>query len=715
MELLKWNTTNFYVSGVADYAFVVALNRKEMVVNGGLWVEWPQEFSNGTAASTCKVVYGSTTLTNCSWTDYSGFLRSEVPLPAAPYTLATPITITFKGITNPKEAFLASGFSLKYLDWDLGQVIARTETSSLNFTPAVFSIYSNVSYVEVIKGTFSELVQVKLEAPAPDSVKIEPRTDCKGVLFEPMILEFKHVTRDKAWLRIGITEQAQPQVCTVTFLLFEAYPSRLFSPPPNLELKILPCQPLFPVLFTSLLPFPAGSTSLSVIVTLARPLAFGNLYIDLQANTTELVVSPGLLTFRRGDQALNFTVTSGIEASDGLIKISMQKASDTPYYLPVTELEVTILQGKPNNTEIVGSEVGKVGRTEAVFEANFSAPTTIYYAIGLYGESTPALQNLKEGKSNRLICNAILISTKAAFGLYNAQISLKSLKAQVKYALFFTFSGSASEVPYNISFTTAPPLPAVSFIITTLTFYEVPSPSAITVYSAVQRVLAVHPQWLQYIANPDNIGRTLSVGTSHTFILNIDPEVDIGEPGDLVKSLDLRKSLLHAYLPTLDTSKTIYDSITSLKNDTPHFLSSPKLIHSDETSLTISVIMDQSGRIHGVLVDRNDPKPLAQQIRAGWTANNTEVPAEYYQSVTCISHYLVKLRFTGLEKYRRYAVWLAGENDLPGFPMSMLDKDVRAVLATTGKATQGVMGIEVLLSDEGWRAIIGLLAVLAWA
>ena len=196
-------------------------------------------------------------------------------------------------------------------------------------------------------------------------------------------------------------------------------------------------------------------------------------------------------------------------------------------------------------------------------------------------------------------------------------------------------------------------------------------------------------------------------------VLNPDPAVEIEDPKELIKALDVQKPLLALYLPTLNPDVSIYDSATSLDTGSPRFLSSPKLVQSLDFSLTISVIQDQSGQIYGLLVDRNEPQPLVQQIVAGRTANNTEVPDGCFRKVACVGQSEVKLTFTGLKKYKRYAVWLAGENDLPGFPTRMQEKDVRMVLATTGKEAEGVLVSEVMLVDAGWSVCLGLLA-LVW-
>jgi hypothetical protein len=315
--------------------------------------------------------------------------------------------------------------------------------------------------------------------------------------------------------------------------------------------------------------------------------------------------------------------------------------------------------------------------------------------------------------------NATTTGTETSFG---AIADLTQLRQETDYILFYVFVGPDKQVSAvgSLLFTTKPVYQPVFFWVTTTVIVR-----SNKVKSAVLEGLALPDILVKYIGVDPNLsttqGRLLqtsnttkttraapvctetTTGAAYPFMLVMDPGYDLGDPQDLVKALDQKKSLMSAYLPELCQSVSISESTYVQSPDYPEFIYNPRVVGFSNSTVTVEAVLSIAGAIHAVVLEESAPRPSALQIVNGLDSTNTKVDEPYYEKSICYKQQAASLKFRHLSFFKRYTVWLAGTNDYPGYPTIMNDTDVRSLNFTAGKSYSPIKETEIFatLSDSG--------------
>ena len=138
--------------------------------------------------------------------------------------------------------------------------------------------------------------------------------------------------------------------------------------------------------------------------------------------------------------------------------------------------------------------------------------------------------------------------------------------------------------------------------------------------------------------------------------LGLDPSVK------LLRSLDLNLSTLKSYLPELDTTKSIGDTIVIASFRFPSFRRNPTLVNVYEDSVVISASLDIDGLIRAVALPQGSPQPSSRQIMSGMDSTNTLVPPGHSAIMEAKDLTASQLTLTNLTKGDTYDIWISAKN-----------------------------------------------------
>ena len=323
------------------------------------------------------------------------------------------------------------------------------------------------------------------------------------------------------------------------------------------------------------------------------------------------------------------------------------------------------------------------------------------------GTSKPTSQQLESGTGEKS-------SVKQHFGQTKGKLAvemLTDLQDDTDYVLFYLYSG-LKEVA-QVRFHTAESYSPASFVLVFADAEKAPSPSAAA--EAVSQTLAISLNCLKFKGEKrgNSNSRRLLSEITYEYLLTTDRAQEIGSPLSQIALLDQRMATLQAFLPGLDPAVSVSATASEVRSASPQFIVGPRVLSASLTSAAIAIVQDQAGKIYAVLLNRSASRPSNEQIVNGLDGANQIVPANRYQVSYCLNASQSVLEFKDLEPYRRYRAWLAGENDLPGFPLRTTDDNVVYLNLTAGKKRSDREEVTIFrtMGDRAGWLVLGLYVV----
>ena len=737
LDILSITASTLSAGESATYTFSINTNMRSLIPNGAIWIDWPLSyislFSEAFSYS-CAVAPFWTASSSCNWLVETNLLRTEVllPMPTAlnqQSTVAQTFNITIKDVPNPKAGGATTAFEVRYVDLSTRLVRASSfgvlgaNTLTLQAGPGTITT-RDVFSVAITKGTWSNLIPMEMGLPAADLVAVLMSSDNPGLIFYPTKLHFQYTWQTSGNFSIAAGSDAKVGTWSVFFSKLESGNYVRFSPLRDLQIQVIEATGTLPITVGTVPRLSTGLSTLPIAVTLGQPTLYPvtvEIYTTLPEHP-ELEITPSHLDFTSGMQTLSFVLTPGQGVLNGTLAFATTLSMGSAPYMR-TAPSVEYLVDPPSEAPLVVSSVNvtETTRNSATVQFNLTAQATIYYLVASGGAATPTAAQLKDQSkvnSSGPQFFGTVYTFKGADGAFYSTAVPTDLTDDSLYVFFFTLQGSDKSLNSTVTvlpFRTQPSQKPATFIIFLTIALSSSAPSPATVHPAVCKALFVPCNLLRFVRNVQaalNSGnrRLQSSSLGYEFILSADRTQNVIEPVKQVAILDQNKDLLAAFLPSFDPTQTIASTAAELNVTSPLFLYRPKVVVATNTTLSISLIQDSAGFIYGVALNRHADPPRAEQILQGLDANNLPVSAGHFQSTPCVNQTMATLKFTHLEPFRRYRVWFAGVNNMPGYPQVTSDADVVYVNVSAGRKETAIETPVVLYGYDDWAVGLKLAA-----
>jgi hypothetical protein len=659
-------------------------------------------------------------------------MRTQVliPLPGAQFLSDTGtnqlVNITLTGVPNPQGAGETLPFEINYVDLDTLNMRTTTRgvrniPNTLSFVNAPYSFSLSRTQIEVTKGTYSEPITLTQGIAAYDPMKVTLFSDNTELKFDPEELIYRFDWGQQNTFRIGVSNSSLSGTFVVGFAKSEDTNYERFQPIGSVTVLVTEPKGLHTLLIDPIPELEYYATSLPIAVSLGSPTLYP---VTVQLSTTgpsqddSVIFEPQVLAFNPGDKVKTFTITTTTKSQSGTITATMSGYGQGPYQTSA-QTALSVLSYGVRLPSLMYAGFTQIGRVAAEVEVFLTRMGTVYYACLWAGSQAPAVRTLIDQQEvlNNAAPQVIGLAYTSTMpesssslypNAYRAVLHITGLQEDTSYTLYVTKMGlyeQPDEQELHIRpFRTSPAYPPAQVTIRT----SAPRNPAI-VRTALAQVMGIPKPMIEYLGEDYNTtesgqvngNRRLQGTYPYKFAVVMNREIEIGSPFDLVRRLDTRRDILYAYLPEFWASDNLTSTITTYP-ESPEFIYSPRISETTRTSLSIEAIQTTSGRIYGVALDLRAPRPSVQQILRGLDAYNVQVPAGRFQSARCNAQRATTLKFTELEYFTRYRIWLVGVNNFGAFPTLMSEKHVRAVYATVGKKGSEISQPSMLLKlDEG--------------
>jgi hypothetical protein len=704
-----------YTGSFATYTFNISLGVSILVPNGALYVSWPTQYANLLSGNyTCSVIYGETRGNTCIQQVETFYLRTYIPMP---YPSATNhrdtlqsqvVTVTLQAVPNPKSQGTTGDFLVEYVD--LTAKLAKTSSygtlgsmGRLTFSAGLYQpVWLNDTNLIINAGTWTNALYLNMTIGSLDTVKIVPSSSSLALSFTPpqVLIDYK---TSLAAFQIGVANNATSGTFTVRFTKYEPSDQQRYRPIPDLTVVITRAEAIQKVVIDELPDLPVGADSAPIQIKLSQPCArevIVEVYSTEPQQTSRVTISPNIIRFAPGDQVKSFILTLNVGAVAGKLGFTLRGEGAAPYRLTSKTAKFGVVAAPTESPVLISDEITFVGRISANIAIRLSQKAMIYYMYALQGTPAPTPKGLQTQQRVKAdlkqtfgviptgqTAKSRINDTSLSIDYYEASIELSGLIANSTYSVFFTYMGYDKQLVPDVTtraVTTQPqPQPAKGKIVFTRVI------SSEEAREGIAQTLAIPKLYITIILEDINIllrNRHLVSQSEFEFIVTAPEDMETPSPLVMVQSLDSNKALMKTFLPSLDTSSPITSTAVLYTSSQPQFIYTPRVLHVSNTSLTIESIPSTNGRVYGLMVPADSPQPTSWQIINGVNAYNQRVPAGLAQSTPCISQATATLKFTNIEKYVLYHVWLSGVNDLSGSPQIMLEKDVRMVEVVGGRS-----------------------------
>jgi len=714
--------------------FTIDLGLSIFLTNGDLWINWPSDydgFFNGREMS-CLATYGTLTTTNCTWPEKYFYKRTVLPLSYATTRNSQEklsnqvVNVMIKGVQNPKIRGMTGHFTASYVNKDTSLIvttsfgnldgISQLNIQSGNYTMSIPNIADSIT---LTAGTWSQLLNITLSGGTSQPMKIVMSSDSTNLMFDPPQLQFQYAWNTQGSFRIGVKSSAKGGNYRVFFTKYEGTPVQLYGSLPDINVVVVRAEAILAISFDSIPPLPVGVVSQPVVVSLSQP-CFDNFEVELYSTAPEqpelVKLTPSLLRFRAGDQSKSFTIALSNSAKPGQIGVLLRGSGASPYRAPAY-LSFTVTEPPTSSPTVLLVNATFVGRISAQVEVRLSSIATVYYMYVLNGKPMPTPMQLSSQTppASDIDLKMGQVSTGSnRFSMdseqfYRVNIPMEELLDGSNYTLFIAYQGfdfklSPDLVAVNI--TTKPSFPPVTFSITCLGNCSIKK-----IRKALCDALAIPEVLLIYIGDDENIlkrNRHLQVVT-YPFVLVSDRTKEVASPQSMIQSLDANLNLLLAFLPGLNTTVSLNQTVVVVQNSTPEVIGNPRITFVTNSTMNVEVVQTVAGILFGVVTDSTSPRPTSWQIAHGLDGNNKKVAPGLFASVPCLAQYLATLKFTSMKEYHRYHVWITGTNSYGTDSQLMREEDVRMMVVTGGRLGHGTETQAVYYTWESkalWRGLL---------
>jgi hypothetical protein len=676
---------------ITTYRLNIDSNLPILPENGAIWIDWPEDYVGlYRETQVCSAVYQLGNSENCSWMRETNRLRTEirVPMPlATSFAYKNPskaFNITLKGVTNPKINGPTGAFEVRYVDLSAKRVLSSSfgalEVNFITIKGGDLAISLANTHITVTKGTFSPAIPIDLSPGSANKVKIDMFSTNTGLIFTPNSFEFQYAWNAQASFVVGATASAQLGTYKITFNKREYNQISRFLPAKGIEIEVIEAKNAINMEIV-------GNSTIftqekeEFLLKLGQPSMYPFTVKPLASNQSAFITfDPAELMIKSGDSEVKFTVVAGNEAENCVLSFNISAESGSlPYIQSIPSISLRITAKTSVSLELLSINITEIGRTSVKISFNFTSYAQVYYMYSKKGTGKPTAQQLQAGGAGNS-------GVKQYFGEISGKMAvnvLKFLQDDTLYVLFYTYTGlnDVLEAYFRTAESYSPAIFSLSFTNTA----NKPSPQVVT--EALSQILAVPANCLQFKGGKQgNTGnRRLLSEIVYEFLLTTDRSQEIGSPLAQIALLDQRKATLKIFLPDLNAETSIGTTAYEVKSTTPQFIMPPRVLFVSPTSVSIGVVQDQAGTIYAVLLNRTAARPSSEQIVNGLDGGNGPVSEGRYQVEYCLNGTMSVVNFDNLDPFRRYRVWIAGKNDLPGFPKTTAEEDVVYLNLTAGK------------------------------
>jgi hypothetical protein len=692
-------------------------------------VDWPDIYRDRFTATryVCSSSLRPNEEATCTWLRETGLKRTQVTNAGLLTPNTANITLTLKGIPNPKVSGVTDPFILRLADLSSNSVLAKSYGNlNKNNTVTIIGDSTNLDIqtldqAVVTRGTFSAPFTVKLGLPSYNPLTISPSIQALGFTFSPPELKFQFAWNSTAQFNVGAALSISAGTYIMSFTKSETGTNR-YSSLSDMQLIVIDPAKAIRAVVGALPNLTPEVPSLPIIITLDRAVVDG-MYVNIATvdpvQKTDVVITPEIVSFNHSESVKNFTITVSSKAVPGFITYELFGNSAEAYQLTKTRVPLSIFPLPKKTPSILHFRVQTAGRTSSSLRATLDAPGKVSYLISYKGTAQPTPSQIVSATQIPNSAPQFFGSVYTSASLYTADISTSMLRDEtwyVAYAVAQSTTGALSNKVAQVEFKTAASFKPVSFRITTIILVQVSK-----VILAVAQTLGI-PEYLIVLIGPDPAiyygkGRRMqSEGVIYELAMSMDRSQDASPPIKYVLLLDSRLDVLQNNLPELDTSKSVSTTAQEFQYHSPDWSQAANLTSANLTSASVTAALNSAGTIYAVLLPASEPRPLAQQIALGFDSYNVRLPAAFAVSQSCMYKTPIEMKFENLTQGERYVAWVVGENDLPGTPMLMIDELVTGVNFTAGTTTVITKGKLIMLGDDvgSWLLFSALAVLLAY-
>lgn len=480
----------------------------------------------------------------------------------------------------------------------------------------------------------------------------------------------------------------------------------IYNEPPISLLRISDSKK-FAISFEGIPILTIGATSIPLNINLeAAPTS------DLTLNFTAsplLTIAP--VTFAAGDILKTFTLAISANATVGVYPISVESLGDNAasFYLSSTTLYVTVSnfdETAPGISSMVINNPKLQHKISMTFQATEACK--FYYTYGERGLTPP---------SNTSIISMAETSTAGyylgyigASFIYN--LKFENLRAEydyILYGLLIDLNSNVMASVFSIDFYTAEYHDSIQI---TLKFKG--DVNVTLLATTVAQVLAdqmVHElEYIVYI--PEESTRRLQDTSSEAnYYIYTDTESTMPSPTDLVTYLAIPRELAERLLEydiVLDQTHNIAQSIVTLPNPRPTWVSSPLVSSTTKTSVSINFSVSTNGTIYLEIINDGDTIPSSRQVSLGLNAYGVVSTMVYTSSIN--ANEAMTITFSNLLPESSYIVIITAKNNDLRLPRLMSD-DVMSKFQIITQA--GSLNDDTETSKAELLAVVGLLLTLS--